>query len=143
MRRFLTYVLAVTVMSSVALMAQKVTTVEELDKTMKRVGPAQGALNKAIQSMQYADARKQLAIEKAALQDALNFWVINKKDDAIKLANDNFTRLDELDKVLAGNPDIATATAAFKAMGATCGACHKAYREQLPDETYRLRPGSI
>jgi hypothetical protein len=27
--------------------------------------------------------------------------------------------------------------------GAGCGNCHKAYREELPDKTYRLRPGSI
>src|SRR5215203_5867896 len=62
MRRFVTFVLTLAVAGSAAVLAQKATTPDDLDKAMKKVGPAQGAVNKAIQSMAYADAKAQLAI---------------------------------------------------------------------------------
>jgi hypothetical protein len=84
MRRFLTYVIAVLIAGSAAFAAQKVSTPEDLDKTMKKIGPANGAMNKAIKSMAWADAKKQVAIVEEALVDAHNFWVVKKKDDAIQ-----------------------------------------------------------
>lgn len=128
-------------MTSTVAVAQRVTSVDELDKTMKRVGPAQQALNKAIQSMSYADARKNIPVIRQAVLDAENFWVTRKKDDAIKATKETVAKLDALDKVLAASPDAATATAAFKELGGTCRNCHMTYREQVGDD-YRLKPGT-
>lgn len=141
MRRLVTFVVALMVAAGGVLGAQKVTTVDELDRTMKRVGPAQQAAGKAIASMQYADARKQLDIVRQALMDAENFWVINKRDDAIKINKEVLANLVKLDQMLAGSAvDSQAALAALK--GAGCGACHKQYRVQ-EGENYMLRPGSI
>ena len=73
-------------------LAQKVTTPDDLDKAMKRIAPAQGAANKAIQSMAWADAKAQIAIVKQSLADTESFWAANKKDDAVKMVKDSIAR---------------------------------------------------
>jgi cytochrome c556 len=143
MRRIVTSVLALAVaFGGVALMAQKVTTVEELDTTMKRVGQNQGATNKAVMSGAFADARKTLAVVRTSLADSENFWVVNKKADAQQMVKDTLSNLTKIDAMLAAPaPDGQAVLAALK--GAGCGACHKQYREQLEDMTYRIKPGTI
>ena len=141
MIRCVTYATALLLaVTSTVAVAQKVTSVDELDKTMKRVGPAQQAMNKAIQSMSYADARKSIPVIRQAMLDAENFWVTRKKDDAIKATKATVAQLAALDKVLASSPSAATATAAYKELGGTCRNCHMTYREQVGDD-YRLKPG--
>jgi cytochrome c556 len=126
------------------LLAQKVTTPEELDKTMKKVQPAMQGFQKALKSESYADARTQLGIIRQAMQDSREFWVIHKKDDALKANEDVVTKLDALDKVLSATPvDSAAAAAAAKEMGGACLSCHKLYRERDADNNYILKPGSI
>ncbi len=141
MQRLATCVVAVLVScGSAVAVAQKVTTAEELDKTMKRVGPAQQATNKAIQSMAYADARKNIATVKQALGDAENFWVVNKRDDAIKMSKEALARLTALETMLsAASPDQQAVMAAFKQAGGACGACHKQYRVQDENKEYHLK----
>ena len=142
MIRCVKYAAAVLIaLSSTVALAQKVTSVEELDKTMKRVGQAQQGINKAVQSMSYADARKNIPVVRQAMLDSETFWVTRKKDDAIKATKETVAKLDALDKVLAGSPTAATATAAFKEVGGACRSCHMTYREQVGDD-YRLKPGT-
>lgn len=144
MRRFLTYMLALTMTGSVAVMAQKATTADDLDKAMKKVSTTQQAVNKAIQSNAFADAKKQVAVVKTALVDAENFWVVNKKDDAIKMSKETIAKVDALDKALsAPTPDAAAVTAAFKEVGATCGGCHRVYRATDANNAFIVKPGSI
>jgi len=40
-------------------------------------------------------------------------------------------------------PDQQAVLAALKAVGGTCGACHKTYRVQDENMQYILKPGSI
>ena len=144
MRRFLTYVMVIMMTGSAALVAQKATTPDGLDKAMKRIPPAQGAMGKAIQSAAYADARKQLDTVKAALQDAHTFWVVNKKADAIKLSEDSIAKADALGKLLAAPaPDAQAVQGAFKQLVGTCGACHMQFRAQDANLQYILKPGTI
>jgi cytochrome c556 len=143
MRRFTTYVLAVLMAASVALAAsQKASTPEDLDKAMKRIQPANGALNKAIKTMAWADAKKQVAIVEEALVDAHNFWVVKKKDDAIKMSSDAQAKLKALKTLLdRPSPDSATVTAAAREFASSCLGCHKAYREQDANQQFVLKPG--
>ena len=144
MRRFVTYVIAVAVAGSAVVVAQKVQTPEELDKAMKRIPPAQGATNKAIQSMAYADAKKQLKIVQDALENAHNFWVVKKKDDAIKMSKDAIDKADALEDLLEeSKPDQQKVVAAFKQFAGSCASCHMAYRAQDANQQYILKPGSI
>jgi cytochrome c556 len=145
MRRIATFVVALAVsFSGVALMADKAKTPDDLDKAMKRVGTAQTAMNKAIQAKAYADARKQAKQIDEALEDAQNFWVLNKKDDAITFGKDARAKVAALDKALsAPAPDAAAVTAAFREVGASCGGCHRVYRVADENNNFVLKPGSV
>jgi cytochrome c556 len=145
MRRFLTGTIAlILALGSTVLLAQKVTTPDDLDKAMKKIAPAQGAANKAIQSMAWADAKAQIAIVKQTLSDTETFWVANKKDDAVKMLKDSIAKVSAVEEaVSAPMPDQQAVLGAFKQVGATCTACHKQYREQDENQQYRLKDGSI
>ena len=145
MRRILTIATAALVaVAGSVLVAQKVTTPAELDAAMKKVGPAQGLTGKAIQAGNFADAKTQVAIVKQALMDAENFWVANKKDDAIAMSKDSIAKVTALEQaVSAPTPDMEAVMAAVKVAGGTCGACHKTYREQDANMQYQLKAGTI
>ena len=115
MRRLLTTVTAIFVaLAGTVAVAQKVTTPAELDATMKKIGPAQGATAKAIQAGDFAAAKASVAIVKAALMDAENFWVTNKKDDAIAFSKDAVAKVTALEAaVSAATPDPQAALAAM------------------------------
>ena len=145
MRRLLTFATALMfALVGTVLVAQKVATPEDLDKTMKKIAPAQTAAAKAIQSMSWADAKAQLAIVKQSLSDTEPFWVAHKKDDAVKMLKDSVAKVTAVEEaVSAPMPDQQAALAAFKQVGATCAACHKQYREQDENQQYRLKAGTI
>jgi len=145
MRRLLTGITAVMLtLTGTVLVAQKVATPEDLDKTMKKIAPAQTAAAKAIQSMTWSDAKAQITIVKQALNDTEPFWVAHKKDDAVKMLKDSIARVTAVEEAIsAPMPDQQAALAAFKQVGATCAACHKQYREQDENQQYRLKAGTI
>jgi cytochrome c556 len=123
----------------------KVTTVEEYAKLMKSNAQANGATNKAIGSGMFADARMQVATLRQNYMALQGFWADKKKDDAVAIVKDGLTRLDALDKLLgAAAPDQMAAQAAAKEFGgATCGACHKAYREGDAQSGFKFKAGVI
>jgi cytochrome c556 len=124
--------------------APKVTTPEELDKVMKKAGPAMQSAGKMIPANQIADARKQIAIVRQAVQDSQQFWIEHKKEDALKFNKDTLAKLDEFDKLIATDTvDTAVAAASLKAVGAACRQCHQAYRATDADNNFILKPGSI
>jgi hypothetical protein len=124
--------------------AQKVATPEELDKTMKKVQPALQATQKAIKSNDFPEAAKQLAIVKQAIDDSREFWVTHKKDDAIKANKDTIAKLEATEKLLTGPaPDAMVALGALKELGAACRTCHEVYRVRDADNNWVLKPGSI
>ena len=126
------------------LVAEKVTTPEELDKEMKKVQPAMQATQKAIKSEAYADARKELAIVKQVMDDSREFWVLHKKEDAIKVNNETVAKLEAVDKLLGATPvDPQAVLAALKEMGGSCNTCHKVYRVRDAENNWVLKPGSI
>ena len=128
----------------VAVGAQKITTPEELDKVMKKVGPANQATQKAINSNNFAEARTQIAIVKQGVLDSQTFWVEHKREDALKFNKDTLAKLGDLEKVLATDPvDPAAAMAAFKTAGASCRSCHQIYRATDADNNFILKPGSL
>jgi cytochrome c556 len=124
--------------------AQKVTSPEELDKAMKKVQPAMQATQKAIKSEAYPDARAQLEIVKQVMNDSREFWVLHKKDDAIKANQEVVTKIEAVDKLLAASPvDSAALMAALKEMGGACLTCHKVYRVRDAENNWVLKPGAI
>lgn len=146
MQRFLMWIPALMAVLGVVAFAQaKVTTAEEYTKVMKANAQANGAMNKAIGSGMYADARMQLATLRQNYMALQGFWVDKKKDDAVAIVKDGLTRLDALDKTLsAPTVDQMAAQAAAKEFGGnTCGACHKLYREGDAQTGFRFKPGVL
>jgi hypothetical protein len=123
----------------------KVTTLEEYTKVMKANAQANGAMNKAIGSAGFADARTQVATLRQNFMALQGFWVDKKKDDAVAIVKDGLTRLDALDKVLAApTVDQMAAQAAAKEFGGnTCGACHKLYREGDAQAGFKFKAGVL
>ena len=147
MQRFLVWIsmLAIVVFGGVLGAQAKLATVEDYAKVMKSNAQAAGAMNKAIGSGAYADARMQVATLRQNYMALQGFWVDKKKDDAAAIVKDGLTRLDGLDKALSGaTVDQMAAQAAAKEFGGnTCGACHKLYREGDAQSGFRFKPGVL
>jgi hypothetical protein len=121
-----------------------VSTPEEFDKAMKPAGRAMGAANKALKSGAFADVKKELPALKTALEETQSFWVLHKKDDAVKMNKESIAKLEAFEKLLATDPvDPAAAGAALREVGGTCSACHKQYREQDTEGNYKMKAGTI
>jgi cytochrome c556 len=145
MRRFVVYTVALsTLLGGAALIAQsKVSTAQELDTIMKKAR-AFRQVDKAIQSNNAADARKQLEIVENAVKESQSFWITHKKDDAVKMNKESLAKLDALAKVLSsGTLDVTAATAAYKEAGGACRSCHQQYRVEDDNNEYHLKPGSV
>ena len=124
--------------------AQKMTTEEELDKAMKLAQPAMGAANKALQAKNTEEAARQLAIVKQVIVDTQPFWVVHKKDDAIKANKDTIAKIEATEKLISGpSADPVAAAASLKELGASCRTCHEVYRVRDADNNWVLKPGSI
>ena len=145
MRRLITYVSILALAATVGLSAaDKVQTVEELDKTMKRIGPAQQAVNKAIQAMNYPEAQKQLDLIEAELKDAQNFWVVKKRADATKFTQETLTKIDGLKKLLEAKPaDPMAISTSYREVGTACATCHRVYRSTDDNNNFIVKPGTV
>lgn len=136
----------IVVCAGVFVVAQsKVTTPEELDKTMKGLGRAQMAAGKAINSGDFAEGTKQLALIKKALDDSREFWIMHKKDDAIAANKETVAKLEEVQKMLTvPTPDGQAVMAAMKQqVGPACRQCHEKYRVRDAENNWVLKPGTI
>ncbi len=146
MRRFLTSLTAIALFGAAVVSAQKATTPADLDAAMKRVAQNNAIVGKSVKSGDFAAAKAAVAQVKTALADAENFWVINKKDDAVAMSKDTIAKVTAVETLLnAPTPDPVAIAAAQKEQGGTCTACHKQYRESdgAQPPTYTLKAGSI
>ena len=130
--------------SGALVVAQKATTPEDLEKAMKKAGPALEASGKAIGGSTYADAKTQLAALKQAIDDSREFWVEHKRDDAVKFNKDTIAKIEQAEKLVSTDPvDPAAAAAAMKEVGGSCRSCHTVYRTRDENNNYVLKPGSL
>lgn len=121
----------------------RIATPEDFDKAMKAIGAAFGATNKAIQSGAMADAKIQLAPALSLMTAVQAFWMEKVKYEPAALARDALTKMQALDKALAGT-DTAAVAAAVKEVGGACGACHAKYREQDPvTKAFSIKAGTL
>ncbi len=107
----------------------------ELDKLMKQVGEASGRIRK---STDLNETAKDAEIISGLLKQSNAFWVTHNKSDAAKWSEEGTAAAKEL-AVAAASGNKETTAAANKTMGAACQACHKVYRERLPDGSYKLK----
>jgi len=146
MRRFVSLMgvfAMVWVMAAVAA-AQAKPTLEQLDRVMKKDGPAQQALVKAIVAGNQATAKQNLLTLQQGIAEAQTFWVANKRTDALEFSRTVLKKLDGLDKLISTpNFDSTVALAAVQDLNKSCTDCHKVYRTTDDDGHYILKPGSV
>jgi len=124
--------------------AQAKPTLEQLDRVMKKDGPAQQALVKAIVAGNQAAAKQNLLTLQQGIAEAQTFWVANKRTDAIQFTRTVLRKLDGLDKLLSAQTlDSAAALEAVKDLNQSCTDCHKVYRSTDDDGRYILKPGTV
>jgi cytochrome c556 len=146
MRRFVSWVgvLAVLWVTAAIAAAQGKPGLEQLDRVMKKDGPAQQALVKALVSGNQAVAKTSLATLKSGITEAQTFWVANKRTDAVDFTKTVLKKLDDLDKLISGPTlDSTVALAAVQDLNKSCTECHKVYRTTDDDGHYILKPGSV
>ena len=125
--------------------AQATPSNEDHPKLMKANAQAVGAMNKAIGSGAFADARMQVATLRQNFMALEKFWMEKKKEDAVVIIKDGVTRLDAMDRILsAATVDQMAAQAAAKEFGGnTCAPCHKQYREGDAQSGFKFKPGVL
>jgi hypothetical protein len=143
MRRF-TICLAAALVAfagAVATAQGKIATLADHVALMKSNAQANGALNKAVGSGDFAGARMQVTTLRQNLTTLQTFWMEKKNAEAVKVVKEGLGRLDALDKMLAAPaPDQVAAQAAAKEFGGnTCGACHKMLREGDAQTGFRFQ----
>jgi cytochrome c556 len=129
---------------STALVAQKTFTTEDLDKLMKKDGPALAALVRSLTSGNQAAAKMSVGQLKSALTESQQFWVSNKRPDAVQFGKTVLGKIDDVDKIVSKpQMDAASALGAVRDLSMACNNCHKVYRTTNDDGEFILKPGSI
>lgn len=116
-------------------------TTEELalSRIMKAMGSANGALRKGIEGLSAETVKEQAAIVRKGFVETEAFWKAKGRTDATGWAADGT-------KIVAGIEVAAAAgkwdevKASATSLGKTCQSCHGAYRQQVEDGTYRIKP---
>jgi hypothetical protein len=111
---------------------------EALDKTMKGVSQANGALRKGIDASSAELVKANTAILAKAFVDVEAFWKKRGKEEAVKIAQTARAAVDGIDKaVAAGNWNDAKTQ--NTTLGAQCQSCHGTFRERLEDGSFAIK----
>jgi len=113
---------------------------EALQKIMKKIQPAFGALRTAVDGSNAEKTAENTAILKEAFTETEAFWKGRNKPDAMKWAQDARADVDTIEKSAASAKwDAAKASAGT--LGQACQTCHGTYRERFDDGSFRIKTG--
>jgi cytochrome c556 len=111
---------------------------ESLDKAMKGVGQANGAIRKGVDGTNAEIVKAQTAILAKAFAETEAFWKKRGKEDAVKIAQTARAAVDSLDKAAAmGNWNEAKTQ--LTTLGQQCQSCHGSFRERLEDGSFAVK----
>jgi cytochrome c556 len=122
--------------------AQARMTEADYDAIMKKVGPTNGGMRKAIMSNQLADAGKNAQTLATLFGDVERFWTEHKVMDAAKIAAEARRNATETAGAAAAGDQMKTQMAADNLLG-QCKQCHGMYREGSQEAGFRIKPGTI
>ena len=107
---------------------------------MKSNGASTGAmgLRGHVPAKDYDAIAKDAATLKANYALIEAFWTQRKVDDAIGFSKAGAKAVADLETAAKAKDD-AGITAAQMALQATCGGCHMAHRERMPDMTFEIK----
>jgi len=112
----------------------------EFQNIMRSNAATNGAmgLRAHITAKDYDAIAKDAATFKENFSKIEAFWTQKKADDAVKLAKTGHEGAEDLEKAAKAKDDAGIMAAQMK-IGAVCGGCHMAHREQLPDKTFEIK----
>src|SRR5262249_50030169 len=113
----------------------------DLEASMKKIGPAFGAINKNLQGnlTAVASEAETVATEFGSVE---RFWAQHNKPDAVKWAQDAGNAASDLAGAAAAS-DAAKAQTSAQALGGQCKSCHTAYREGTQQTGFKIKAGAI
>jgi cytochrome c556 len=114
---------------------------EALSKIMKQVGPANGALRKAIEASDAKLATENAAILRQAFTQTESFWKDRKRHDATAWAADAKKLAESIHRSAAAGKWDEVKTSATT-LGQACQTCHTTYRERYDDGSFRIKKPS-
>jgi len=113
---------------------------QTLQKTMKKIQPAFGALRAAVDGSDAEKTAENVAILKEGFTEAEAFWKGRNKPDAVKWAQDARAQVETVERsAAAAKWDVAKTSAG--AIGQACQTCHAQYRERFDDGSFRIKTG--
>ena len=112
----------------------------DFQNLMKSNAAASGpmGLRGHVPAKDYDAIAKDAATLKGNFDKIEEFWTKKKVDDAVTFAKNGKKAADDLEKAAKAKDDAAV-TAANTALTGTCGGCHMAHRERLPDMSFEIK----
>ena len=106
---------------------------------MRENGATMQKLAKDVEAKDYDAVAASAAIFKCNFAGPVGkYWTDAKNDDGLKKCTDAYNAADGLEKAAKSRNDMAVADAR-KSLQSSCGSCHMAHREQLPDKTFEIK----
>jgi len=111
----------------------------DFQAAMRENGAALQKLAKDVEAKDYdAIATGAATLKKNYMGVIGKYWTDKKNEDGLKKCTDAFQAADGLEKAAKSKSDASIADSR-KAVQSSCGACHTAHREQLPDKTFEIK----
>jgi cytochrome c556 len=110
----------------------------EMRTLMKSNAAASTALAAHVRERNYDAIVQDAAVLRQNLAETEAFWAEKRMDAALNITRSGLQAAADLQAAALAKDDAAIEKAAASVTG-TCGACHKQYRGQLPDNSYEIR----
>jgi cytochrome c556 len=110
----------------------------EMRTLMKSNAAASTALAAHVRERNYDAIVQDAAVLRQNLAETEAFWAEKRMDAALNITRSGLQAAADLQAAALAKDDAAIEKAAASMTG-TCGACHKQYRGQLPDNSYEIR----
>ena len=126
-----------------AAVGQAEMSLEQYATLMNSNAEAVRALNMAVDTGSYEEARVHVGILRRNFQTLRRFWSERERTDAVGMVSDGMNRLAALEELLGRNavPEAVVVSATEEFPGAVCATCHEVYREGDRQSGFRFRDG--
>jgi len=124
---------------SVTAQTQKSWADEDLDKLMKEVGPASGAMRKAIDGQNAELAKTNATKLNGVFTDVAAFWTARNVKEAAEIAGEAAKHAKAAEGAIDAK-DFTKAAEHAKLLQGACASCHGKFRDKGPDGMYRIKP---
>jgi cytochrome c556 len=111
---------------------------QEMQAIMRSNAAANSSLAAHINEKNYDAIVKDAATLRQNFAETEALWAERQMEGALTLTRSGLQAVADLQAAALAKDDAAIEKAAAAVTG-TCGACHKQYREQLPDKSYEIR----